>query len=77
MNFGIKKGSSKTVTLEDIQQKLVEKEQINHIELFINVCYELAAEKSLDAVIYLDHSYIYNAGNLDSEKTLNVKFRKI
>ena len=78
MQFGIKKTKGININLIDIRAKLIKKDsRINHTELFIEVCYELASEHNLHAVISLDSDFILKKNNVDADKTLNVKFSKI
>jgi hypothetical protein len=84
MQFGIKKGSSKEITLDDIKNYIDTELKIsvptkpqNNTEIFIEACYDLAKEKDMTAVIHLDHVFIVDDEmNLKSNQLLAVKFTK-
>ena len=85
MQFGIKKGSSKEIKLDDIKNFIDTEYKIsvptkpqNNTEIFIEACYDLAKEKDMKAVIHLDHAFtVDDEMNLKSDQLLAVKFSKI
>lgn len=87
MQFGIKKGSVKEITLNDIAELLRAKlekinasckeQKPNNTELFIEVCYELAEKNNFIAALHLDHAFTVNDKMaLESDRLLAVKFTK-
>lgn len=80
MHFGIKRGSSKEITIEDIQvkfkEKIKENKDANSFEVFIIICHELAKEKNMTAAIHLEGAFIRNGNEMKCADILNVLFRK-